>query len=339
MVRVASPADFEGKFDYEVGSWFSSYGSFARDLVIFRNSKKPLPKLVVLQAPSRALVASSLNIGFSAEALFGVEASEIEISVDDLSSVELGSIIQIRYQWQEKDQDGNRTRRVATGSLRSFFPAKSGARFPNVELSFGDYSKNISLSNFVSRIFLMPQETPMSLEVQTAPAEGVNLERWGSFFSQQRPSACTFGYLTDFEKEASLQISEHFLLDQYLQVPSLSIKELSRLDRLTDNEYTHFVNVYEMLGRFQKMGEEMVNLLEPFEFVILDGNAAVANLVGDSLLRDKTKICILDGGNHERLSDAVLAIGSEAMYLQKPEGQEGLQTIDQSFGLFAEMWY
>ena len=338
-MRVASPEGAEEEFDFEVGSWFSSYGRFASDLLMLQSSKKKLPKLVVIQAPSRALVSSALNIGFSAQALFAAEQSEKRVSVDELSSFEAGALVQIRFQWQQEDKKSDKTRRVVTGSLKSFLPAKPGARFPSLVLDVGAKLESISLSNYVSSIFSMPQETPRGQEVQTAPALGVNLERWGAFLSQQRPSACTFSYLSDFEKEASLEVRDHLLLNQYLQVPGLSIKNLSRLDRLTEDEYTHFVNGYETLRSFQKMEDEIAALVEPFEFVILDGNAAVANLVGNSLLRQKSKICVLDGGNHERLSDAIVAIGSEAMYLERPEGLAACPTIDQAFGLFAELWY
>jgi hypothetical protein len=185
----------------------------------------------------------------------------------------------------------------------------------------------------------MPKETPLGQETQAAPSQGVNLERWGSFFSQQRPTACTFTFFSEFEKELDLEISEHLLLEQYLQVPKIGLKDLTRLDRLTEDEHAHFVNAYEMLRKFQKMEEEIAHLVEPFDFVILDGNAAVANLVGNSLFREKVKICILEGSNHERLSDALAGISAEAMHLEELEPILHIQPIDAGLGLVAERWF
>jgi hypothetical protein len=340
MVRVASEEGAEVEFDQQAGSWFESYGRFASSLLVLQKSSEPLPKLVAIQAPSRAFVAAALNIGFSAQAIFTVAEQETRVPLESMSVLEAGSLLQVRFQWQQEDKRSvTKNRRIVTGTLTSFSPVKSGARFPSITLDIGSKLEKISLTNNLAQVFAMPPETPKGQETQEAPADGINLERWGSFFSQQRPTACTFTYLTQFEQEASLEIKDHLLVDQYLQVPSMNIKKLSRLDRLTEDEHTHFVNAFEALRSFQKLEDEIFSLIEPFQFVILDGNAAVANLVGNSLLRHKTKICIVDSGNHEMLSDSISAIGGEAMHLERPQNDSGILEIDSNSGLFAEMWF
>lgn len=324
----------------EFGSWFESYGRFAADLLTKQRAGEKTPKLIAIQAPIRTWAAVALNIGFSAQAIFSVQAAESKIAPDDLGALEPGNLIQIRFEWHpdEKD-DAMMKRRVVTGMLMEFTPRKPSDRFPSLRLNVGSKIERISLSNNVTSVFSMPPETPLGQEIQLAPSEGVNLERWGSFFAQQRPTCCTFTFFSDFEKEMNVEISQHLLIDQYLQVSKLSIKSLARLDRLTEDEHAHFVNAYEMLRKFQQMEEELSPLINPFDFVILDGNAAVANLVGNSLLRDKVKICILDSGNHERLSDAVASISGEAMHLDKPSDDVHLRSIDEGSGIFAEMWF
>jgi hypothetical protein len=340
MVRLLSPEAAEIVFDEQAGSWFESYGRFASNLLVLEKTSEPLPKLVAIQAPSRSFVASALNIGFSAQAIFALADQETRIPLESISGLESGSLLQVRFQWQHDDKKSvTKSRRIVTGTLVSFLPVKAGARFPSITLDLGSKLEKISLTNNLAKVFAMPPETPKGQETQEAPADGINLERWGSFFSQQRPTACTFTYLTQFEQEASLEIKDHLLVDQYLLVPSMNIKKLSRLDRLTEDQYTHFVNAFETLKSFQKLEDEISPLIEPFQFVILDGNAAVANLVGNSLLRHKTKICIIDSGNHERLSDSISAIGGEAMHLERPQNDSGILEIDSNSGLFAEMWF
>jgi len=341
MVRLLSPEAAEIVFDEQAGSWFESYGRFASNLLVLQTKSEPLPKLVAIQAPSRSFVASALNIGFSAQAIFALADQETRVPLESISGLETGSLLQVRFQWQQGDKKSvTKSRRIVTGTLVSFSPVKAGARFPSITLDLGSKpDKKISLTNNLAQVFAMPPETPKGQETQEAPADGINLERWGSFFSQQRPTACTFTYLTQFEQEASLVIKDHLLVDQYLQVPSMNIMKLSRLDRLTEDQYTHFVNAFETLTSFQKLEDEISSLIEPFQFVILDGNAAVANLVGNSLLRHKTKICIIDSGNHERLSDSISAIGGEAMHLERPQNDSGILEIDSNSGLFAEMWF
>lgn len=322
------------------GSWFDSYGRFAADLLHAQKSGQRLPRLVVIQAPSRVLVASAMNLGFSAQAIFSAETGATQIPLESFGTLALGSVIQVRFQWHQEDQKVPlKTRRVVTGVLKEFIPQRAGARFPSIRLALDSKLESIALTNNLTSLYLMPSETPLGQETQTAPAEGVNLERWGSFFSQQRPTACTFTYFSEFEREISLTVSDHLLLSQYLQVPSLSLKELARLDRLTDDEHIHFVNSYEMLRKMKTMEADISHLVDPFSFIILDGNAAVADLVGNSLFREKVKICILDSSNHERFSDALANISSEAMHLERPIEPLQIQTIDEHLGLFAERWF
>lgn len=324
----------------KVGSWFESYGRLAADLLTAQRAGHRMPKLVIIQAPSRTLVAAAINLGFSAQAIFSTQGNESKIEPNVMDSVDTGEVIQIRFQWHQEDKrDSTKTRRVVTGALKEFTSQKAGTRFPSIKLDVGGKLESIALTNNVDSIFRMPNETPLGQETQTAPSKGVNLERWGSFFSQQRPTACTFTFFADFEKEMDLEISEHLLLEQYLRVTSLGLKDLTRLDRLTEDEHAHFVNSYEMLRKFQKMEDEAAHLVEPFDFVILDGNAAVANLVGNSLFREKVKICILDSSNHERLSDALAGISAEAMHLEKPHDILHLQPIEASLSLVAERWF
>jgi hypothetical protein len=340
MASLSYPAGPDFEVDQEVGSWFEGYGRFAADLLTQQKSGAQMPKLIAIQAPTRALVATALNVGFSAQAIFSVDNAESRIPTQDLDVLDTGALIQIRFQWQPDERNSAaKTRRVVTGVFKAFSPLKAGNRFPSITLEVVSKLQRISISNNVASVFLMPPEAPLGQEIQTAPSEGINLERWGSFFSQQRPTACTFTFFSEFEKEMGLEISDHFLLDEYLEVPSMSLKNLARLDRLTEDEHAHFVNGYEMLRKFQTMEDEIAHLVEPFDFVILDGNAAIANLVGNSLLRDKAKICILDNGNHERLSDAVASINGEAMHLEKPSELLHLKSIDDNSRLFAEMWF
>ena len=326
--------------DTKSGTWFEAYGRFAADLLTAQRSGQRMPRLIVIQVPTRTLVATAMNLGFSAQAIFTTYGKELTIEPDAIASLELGIVIQLRFQWQPDSQDDSfKTRRVVTGVLKKYSPKKAGTRFPSVQLDLGGKVEHISLSNNVSGIFGLPSGTPLGQETQSAPSQGVNLERWGSFFSQQRPTACTFTFFSDFEKEMDLEISEHRLLDQYLEVPHARLKDLSRLDRLTEDEHTHFVNAYEMLRKFQKMEEEISSLIEPFDFVILDGNAAVAELVGNSLLREKVKICVLESANHERISDALSSINAETLHLEKLGDSQHLQSIESNLGIVAERWY
>jgi hypothetical protein len=340
MTKLSSVLTSEEDFESEVGKWFDNLGRFASRLLTEGVFLARQPKIIVLQVPSRAFVAAALNLGFSAQAQFSIRGAQTRLDLSQLESAKPGEMMQIRYEWQTEDRETGTilTRVVMTGKLHSYQTVRPGARFPSLTLDIGGVAKPASLSKNVTGVYAVDASIPSGIQVQEAPSAGIDIEEWGGFFSQQAPTCCTFTFLSDFETELNLQVTNHPLLDRYLNVPTLPIKQLARLDRLTEDKQVHFVNSYETLRKFQHSEEDVSQLAEPFQFVILDGNSAVANLVGNALLREKTKICIVDSGSHERLSDALAAIGQEAMHLTKNEKLVGLEVIDAELGLIAEVW-
>jgi hypothetical protein len=340
MTKLGSNLTSEENFESEVGTWFDNLGRFASRLLTEGVFLARPPKIIALQVPSRSLIAAALNLGFSAQAQFSIREAQTKLDLSQLESAKPGEMMQIRYEWQSEEREAGTilTRVVMTGRLHSYQPVRPGARFPSLTLEISGVPKPAALSKNVTGVFSVDASIPSGIQVQEAPSSGIDIEEWGGFFSQQAPTSCTFTFLSDFEIELNLQVTSHPLLDRYLNVPTLPIKQLARLDRLTEDKQVHFVNSYETLRKLQHSEEDVSNLAEPFKFVILDGNSAVANLVGNALLREKTKICILDSSTHERLSDALAAIGQEAMHLTKNEELAGLDVIDAEFGLIAEVW-
>lgn len=340
MTKLGSVLASEEDFDSEVGKWFDSLGRFSSRLLTEGVFLARPPKIIALQVPSRALVAAALNLGFSAQAQFLVRGAKTTLDLARLESAKLGEMMQIHYEWQPQTRETGSilTRVVMTGRFHSYKTARPGARYPSLILEIDGVAKQASLSKNVTGVYAVDASIPSGIQVQEAPSAGIDIEEWGGFFSQQAPTCCTFTFLSDFESELNLQVTDHPLLDRYLKVSTLSIKQLARLDRLTEDTQVHFVNSYETLRKFQHSEEDVSQLAEPFKFVVLDGNSAVANLVGNALLREKTKICIVDSSNHERLSDALAAIGQEAMHLTKNEKLVGLEVIDAQLGLIAEVW-
>jgi hypothetical protein len=340
MVKIGFQTFSDDNHELEPGSWFENLGRFASRLLTEGVFLARRPKIIVLQVPTRSLAAAALNIGLSAQVEFSISAQESKLESSHLGSVAPGQMIQVRYEWQKNERQSPEklTRVVVTGEFVSLTPQRAGTRFPVLTLNIAGAKTSISLTNNVTGVFVVDSKVPAGKQIQDGPITGNEIERWGGFFSQQAPTCCTFTYLSEFKSEIELEIVNHSLLDNYLRVPKLKVMELARLDRLTEDEQVHFVNAYETLRKFQKSENEVAALSLPFQFVILDGNAAVANLVGNSLLREKTKICILDSSNHERLSDAIAAIGQEVMHLTKNDKLGDLEIVDRDLGLRAEVW-
>jgi hypothetical protein len=322
-----------------LGPWFKELETLGFDLLSMREAGALLPKVLAIQLPTRDLAAVALALGMSSQAIFSAAAQEVKLNVDDLGTLIEGSLVQLRFAWHPADRDpSSKSRRVVTGSFRAFRPAKAGTKYPVLNLDTGKKNEFISITDNVVSVFSMPPETPLGTETQRVATLGVNLERWGSFFTQQRPTACTFTYLGEFEEELNLQISGHPLLDDYLGLSNIELKAAARFDRLTEDQHAHFVNAYEMLAKFQRLESEIAPRLEPFEIVVFDGNVATANLVENSLFRRKTKICLIENSDHIRLGDAVDAIAREVMYLSKREDLSGTPFKRDRGSLTTEVW-
>jgi hypothetical protein len=296
----------EGAPWVRVGEWFERLVELPNALIEFEENNKIKPKRILLAVPSRSLVANALSWGFSKHAFDNPQAVAESFPVSNLLEVEPGFKLRLVFPVGL----GETERQIRVGTLVSCHRD-------------GDFVRAQIETKSITKTWRLIPKVTYSLEDAASP-EGNYWEpldvsvndkaaRRNFFNSQQNPQALIFTEIGAYQEELNFSFAEPSLFED-LGVQSLNFEEAARVDRLSDDRHSHFVNTWENLADIDRVMPEITRLLSAHRIVILDGNLALEALSQHESFRDSRVLGIFETGRNLIQERGAAAFLGEAMY-------------------------
>lgn len=299
-----------------VGTWFQQLAELPSAFLDYQESSNPKVKRILLAVPSRSLVATAIAWGFSKHAFENPASHSASFPAATLVDVAEGTKVRIVF-------PVHRTlpkRQIRVGKIVN---VSVTGRLIYVELMTNESSTKWALLPSAT-YSLASEATPEGDYWETLEVGSTKEVAKRNFFNfQQNPQALFLTEAGAFFEELRFQFREPSLLEE-LSVNELSFEQANRLDRFTDDKFSHFINTWETFKDFDSYAPGLVKQLGVFKVVVLDGNSALDSISAREELRHATILGIFETGKKTLQDRGAKSFLGEAMYLNPIEGFEQL---------------
>lgn len=298
-----------------VGEWFERLVELPRALIEFEAKNQVQLKRTLLAVPSRSLVVNAIAWGYSKLAFDNPKPAAQSYPISELQGIATGTKVRFIFPVGRGVKSRNT---IAGGTSRQ----TSVGFFKGAVQERSLLKTSFEVNGVTTSIGLAPG-VRFSLEEDVTP-EGIYWEpvyagkdekalRRNYFNSQQNPQSLIFTEEIAFKEELAFQFQEASLFEA-LGVSSLSFEEATRLDQLTHDKHSHFINTWENYKDFDNAERELDQRLQAYKLVILDGNVAVDHLAQKDALRNIPLLGIFETGRNKIQDRGSAAFLGEAMY-------------------------
>lgn len=298
----------------EAGDWFKSFVDLGVILGKLASSPTFTVSRLLLAVPKKEFVTAAISLGLSIEKYLDRETHEKEIQHSDLSNLTPGTLI--RLEWESGPRD-------VTFQAVSETEIK-GKTVHIVSGSIDGISKPYD-TRYVKRISILPQGFPEGSHIRIKANGQSDLKTGAQNFwqKQEAPAASIFGDVSYFQEQISTRVKYEALAAE-ADSSSLTLGEAARIDFLSNNKYPHFVNIFEQVGQFPKIGQSNLSKVMLCDWVILDGNNATQRLSAREELIDKRMLAIVELGNPRNQEKAFDAFRGELNYYKSVDAEQQL---------------
>lgn len=298
-----------------VGEWFERLVELPRALLEFENENNIALTRILLAVPSRSLVSNAIGWGFSKYAFENPQVPADFKPITDILSLQVGTKVRLAFPIgkgvnSKQSSESRSYRNTIVGIFQGAIP--SGALLKTTVEVNGE-RKQLGLTRAV-RFSLESDKTPQGTYFEPIySGNDENAARRNFFNSQQNPQALFLTEVGSFQEELKFSFFEPGLLKSLGQ-ESLKLEEAVRIDRFSNDRFSHFINVWENVKDFHVLSSELSQIMDAFNLVVLDGNEALDLLAQNENLRRAKVLGVFETGLNRVQERGVSAFLGEAMY-------------------------
>lgn len=298
-----------------VGEWFERLVELPRALIEFEAKHQVKLKRTLLAVPSRSLVVNAIAWGYSKLAFENPQPAAESYPILDILGIPSGTKVRLIFMVgrgvnSKNTIAGGASRQTSVGVYKGAVQERALLK---TSFEVKGVTTNLNLAPGV-RFSLEEDVTPEGnyWEPVYAGKDEKALRR-NFFNSQQNPQSLIFTEEMAFTEELKFQFQEPSLFEA-LGVSSLSFEEATRLDQLTHDKHSHFINTWENYKDYDNAEKELNKSIHAYKLVILDGNVAVDHLAQKDALRNVPLLGIFETGRNKIQDRGSAAFLGEAMY-------------------------
>ena len=270
----------------EAGAWFKSFIELGVTLGRLSSSQTFDVSKLLLVVPKKEFVAAAVALGISIQRFLSRQTHGREISIDELSALEKGTLV--RLEWEQGPRDVTFQRYEITPKKDTF-----------VRLcicTIQGITKRFDLRT-VRKVYVLPLGFPEGdhLEKPKSPGQPNRTGAQEFWRAQEAPALAIFGDVGNFHEQIQTRI-RYEALSQISEGDTMTLGEAARIDFLSNDIYAHFVNVFEQFNKFPKTGTADAKKVALCDWILLDGNNATSKLAGKEALIDVRSISIIELG-------------------------------------------
>jgi hypothetical protein len=284
-----------------VDPWFKQFISLGVRLAKISSSQSSQLSRILLAVPRIEFVAIAISIGLSLQKSIAKESLLREISKRDLETLEADSSIRLLLRRGPRDV-----------TLKSYSPENDVASVA-MNGMYGRYK----VDNVI-KFYKLPSGHPEGEHF--IPLEDFDetkiQEKQENWRTQTSPSAIVFGDASKLEAELASAIS-YAVLEQASGGPISNLGAASRLDNFSRHTASSFINCYGDVSEFPDTNPLLKERLSLFDWTILNGNYATAQLSTKEVLLADRVLAIIETGVPRMQDRAIDAFLSETQHFNR----------------------
>lgn len=280
-----------------MGGWFTSFIALGLHLGKYSDSESPNISRILLSVPRKEYVAAAIAFGMSIHKFNTQKNILQEISESNLIKLPSNSKIRLTLDYGHKDV-----------MFHQYRPENK-----SIQWSIGGPHKShwTKLSQF-KEFYLLPKSYPegdfsVSKEEFLSMDNGHERRFW---LNQGSPGVAIFGDTENLVTQTS-NFLRNELVTKLTGQSTLTLQRAARLDSLIGHAASSFVNTFASASEFLKTEINGENVLELFDWIILDGNNAINRLCASENLIDSAVVSILELGVPRSQGKALDTFNSE----------------------------
>lgn len=298
----------------EAGAWFKSFVNLGVQLAEATTSPSFHISKILVACPKREFVSAALAFGYSIQKFRSGDTLLREISLDKVPELELGQILRVERDPGKFGTDLH----VQDIALASVDPPKgTGAESVTIRSRVNGALKTYLVDpRAITTLSVLPKGFPTGLHKLPVPPAGkrsqeVPVIRWNS---QASPGLVIYGEVDYFREQASTRV-RYAPMQAVLGTSETILEDMGRID-YAENKFPHFVNLFEPVNSFPKLGDWPYSLPDLCEWVVLDGNRASTKLSAKEALIDRRVLSIVEMGVPRSQGKALAAFTEQTANLR-----------------------
>jgi hypothetical protein len=298
-----------------VGEWFEQLVELPRALLEFENNNNVALTKILLAVPSRSLVSNAVAWGFSKYAFENPQIPPESSPIANILPIPVGTKVRLTFPIgrgvnSKQFSESRSFRNTIVGIFQG--AALSGA-LVKANVDVNGERQHLGLTSAV-RFSIESDKTPQGSYFEPIYSGADERAARRNFFnSQQNPQALFLTEIGAFQEELDFSFIEPSLVNA-LGEESLKLDVAVRIDRFSNDRYSHFINVWENAKEFDDFAPELSKVIDAFNLVVLDGNLSLDLLAQNEYLRHAKVLGVFETGRNLIQERGASAFLGEAMY-------------------------
>ena len=280
-----------------VGDWFNDFVQLGINLARFSTLKSLKLDRILISVPRKDYVSIAIALGFSIHKLISKEFIGREVEIGDLEKIPVDSMIRIYF------TSGG----FINAQLKNFDAQKREITFHT-----GEGIRHNKIDKVIHKIVALPQGYPLGkfTYLNNLNLDSNEMSMKELWQIQISPGILIFTDQENFKMQLLGAVQHESLLRIIDDVPA-TVDNAIRIANYFNHDKPSFVNAYAGVSEVKKLISIQSELLNLFNWIILDGNNAITRLTSRDEAIDKRVISVMEMGVPRSQNSALESLMSE----------------------------